>query len=215
MESKKILIIVGSVVAMFAFLFGAYALTSQPKQVFFEQLKTVKVTDHSKWSKGKNILIEYSDFQCPACAGYYSMLKTFEENPENKNLMSNTTFVYRNFPLDAAHPNARAAARAAEAASLQNKFFEYHDMLFDKQTEWSPIGEPYTLFETYARDLKLNTTKFKEDFNSNTVKEKVQTDYLSGIEVDVKGTPSFYLNGILIRNPQTPDELKKILLESI
>lgn len=216
MESKKqLFIIIGSVVAMFALLYGAYAFTSQPTQTFFEQLTTVKESDHTKWSRGKTVFIKYSDFQCPACASYQSIIKDFEADPENKKITDQVTFVYRNFPLDQIHPNAREAAYAAEAAASQNAFYPFHDVLFEKQSEWSDVGDPYPLFEKYATDLNLDPEKFKSDYESDAVKEKVQNDYLSGVEVDVQGTPTFYLNGNRIRSPQSTEELRSILSEAI
>lgn len=216
MESKKqLFIIIGSVIALFGLLYGAYALTSQPTQTFFEQLTTVSSTDHTKWSRGEIVLVEYSDFQCHACATYHSLLKDFESDPENKNITDQVTFVYRNFPLDQIHPNAREAAHAAQAAAVQNAFFPYHDILFDKQNEWADAGDPYPLFEQYAKELNLNAEKFKADYESDAVKEKVQNDYLSGIEVDVQGTPTFYLNGSKIRSPQNAEELRTVLEQAI
>lgn len=206
----------GSVVAMFVLLYGAYYATSKPAQTFFEKLKTVKTSDHTKWSpKKKIILYEFSDFQCPACNAYFEMVKSFESDPENKELLDEVTFVYRNFPLDQIHPNAREAAYAAEAAARQNAFFPYHDVLFEKQAEWSETGEPYPVFEKYATDMKLDVAQFKADYGSDNVKEKVQNDYLSGIEADVQGTPTFYLNGKKIRNPQSADELKRIIQDEM
>ncbi len=216
METKKILLIIGSVIGLLAFLFGAYYFTSQPQQTYFEQLTQVKETDHTKWSKNNKILLhEFSDFQCPACASYYGLFKSFEENPENKDIMEQVTFIYRNFPLDQIHPNAREAAYAAEAAANQNAFFIYHDLLFEKQTEWENAGDPSALFLKYAEDLELNVEQFQKDYESDEIQDRVQADYLSGVDVDVQGTPTFYLNGYKIRSPQTPEELRQILLSEI
>jgi len=212
MQPKQLFIIIGSVLALFGFLLGTYMLTSTPKETFFESLKTIKKSDHSKWASGKKIVMEYSDFQCPACGSYYSILKTFEEDPANADLMKEFTFVYRNFPLDQIHPNAREAAYAAEAAALQNKFFPFHDVLFEKQGEWSELGDPSALFETYAKDLTLDIEKFKSDYSSDAVKEKVQNDYLSGIEASVQGTPSFFIDGATIKSPQSADQFREALL---
>ncbi len=217
METKKMLLIIGSVFGLLIFLFAAYAMTSQPKETFFESLTKVASTDHTKWSAdNKIILTEYSDFQCPACASYFDMIESLDEtSPENKEIFDKVTFVYRNFPLDQIHPNAREAAWAAEAAAKQNAFYPYHDILFRRQTEWAELGDPSELFIKYAEELKLDSEQFKKDFSSDAVKEKVQNDYLSGIEVDVQGTPTFYLNGTKIRSPQSVEELKNILLDAI
>jgi len=217
METKKILLIIGSVLGLFIFLFVAYSLTSKPEQTYFENLTKVASTDHTKWSKNnKIILTEYSDFQCPACASYFDLLKGLDEtSPDNKKIFDNVTFVYRNFPLDQIHPNAREAAYAAEAAAKQNAFFPYHDILFSRQSEWAEMGDPSEMFIKYAEELKLDVDQFKKDFASDTVKQQVQSDYLSGTENDVQGTPTFYLNGYKIRSPQSVEELRQVLLDAI
>lgn len=217
METKKLLLIIGSVIGLFIFLFVAYTLTSKPEQVFFENLTTLAASDHAKWSKNnKIILTEYSDFQCPACATYFDLIQGIDEtSPDNKAIFENVTFVYRNFPLDQIHPNAREAAWAAEAAAKQNAFFPYHDLLFSRQSEWAEMGDPSPVFIKYAEELKLDPEQFKTDFASDAVKDKVQNDYLSGIENDVQGTPTFYLNGYKIRSPQSTEELRQILLDAV
>jgi protein-disulfide isomerase len=77
-------------------------------------------------------LIEYSDFQCPACGFYFPLLKKLEEE-----FGENIAIVYRHFPLSSVHPNAKFAAYAAEAAGKQGKFWEMHDLIFTNQSEWS------------------------------------------------------------------------------
>lgn len=217
METKKILLIIGSVIGLFVFLFVAYSLTSQPAKTYFENLTKVTATDHAKWSKNnKIILTEYSDFQCPACATYYELIKGLDEtSAENKEIFDTVTFVYRNFPLDQIHPNAREAAWAAEAAGIQGAFFAYHDILFARQAEWSETADPLEIFFKYAEELKLDVDQFKKDITSDAVKDKVQEDYLSGIENEVQGTPTFYLNGYKIRSPQSVEELRQVLLDAI
>ena len=217
METKKILLIVGSVLGLFIFLFVAYSMTSQPKETYFESLKTVSATDHIKWSEKKRIILtEYSDFQCPACATYFDLIKGLDEtSDENKEIFENITFVYRHFPLDQIHPNAREAAWAAEAAAKQNAFYPYHDILFARQSEWAELGDPSDRFVKYAEELKLDVEQFRKDSTSDSVKDKVQKDYLSGMEVDVQGTPTFYLNGTKMRSPQSVEELRQTLLDAI
>lgn len=100
-----------------------------------ENSMEVKVNDNVKGSReAKAVLIEYSDFQCPACQVYYPVVKQLTEELGNEILV-----VYRHFPLTTIHPNALPAAKAAEAAGKQGKFWEMHDMLFDKQSEWSAL----------------------------------------------------------------------------
>jgi len=212
MNKNTIVISIVSIVVMLGFLFGAYMLTSQPEVTEYEQLKTVGSTAHIKWSpEKKNILIKYSDFQCPACAQYHSVV--IKELEKDKEVTDKITFVYRHFPLDTAHPNAREAAYAAEAAGKQGKFYEMHDMLFDNQNTWSPMANPQETFISYAKELKLDEEQFKKDMTSQEVKDIVQNDFISGTEANVQGTPTFFFNGKRLQTPGTIEEFKQMLLE--
>ncbi len=211
MDSKKILYITGSVLLTFGFLYGAYLMTNKQEVVYFESLTKLDSTDNAKWSKDKkNLLIKYSDFECPACATYHNLITSLSENKDNKDIVDKVTFVYRHFPLDQIHKNARVAAYASEAASNQGKFYEFHDKLFDNQAEWSSIANPLAIFEKYAKDLNLDIKKFNDDSKLDATKEKVQSDYVSGLNASVDGTPTFYLNGKKISFGSAA-ELEKLL----
>jgi len=173
---------------------------------------TVKAADNNDWIKGiplkdaKVILIEYSDFQCPACAAYYSMVKQIGKE------FKNVSVVYRHFPLSQ-HANARPAAQAAEAAGKQGKFWEMHDMLFENQTIWSGLTSADETFNTYARTLGLDVEKFKTDFNSAEIKTKIEADYQSGAD-QIDGTPTFFLNDKKLQNPKNYDEFRSIIQQA-
>src|SRR3989344_6183433 len=218
MNRNTLLVTTLSIIGMMVFLVAAYMFTSAsgPAATEYQELKSVRKSDHTKWSKNNKILfIEYSDFQCPACGVYYNLIKNISDDADSKKILQNVTLVYRHFPLDSAHKNARSAAHAAEAAGLQGKFFEFHDLLFEKQPEWSETDKPEEIFTGYAKSLKLDLEKFKTDMNSKTVKDIVQADLVSGRDFDVQGTPTFFLNGKKIDNPPSIEELKKVLLEGI
>lgn len=212
MNKNTIIISTISVIVMLGFLFGAYMLTSQPEVSEYEELKVTSPTDHIKWSKEKkNILIEYADLQCPACKQYHDIILT--EIEKDKEVTDKVTFVFRHFPLDNAHPNARDAAYAAEAAHKQGKFFEMSDLLFENQNTWSGESDPTELFVSYAKELKLNEDQFKKDMTSQEVKDIVQNDFLSGSKANVQGTPTFFYNGKKMQTPGTIDDFKQMLLE--
>jgi len=218
MNRNTLVITTLSIIGMIVFLAAAYFFTSGGGQdtTEYPDLKIVKNTDHAKWSKqNKTVFMEYSDFQCPACGQYYALMKNLGNDADGKKIIENITFVYRHFPLDSTHPNARVAAHAAEAAAMQGKFYEMHDLLFEKQGEWSNSENPVDIFATYAKSLKLNVSEFKKDIDSKSVKDKVQSDLLSGRDVNIQGTPTFFLNGKKINNPASLEELKKLLLEGI
>jgi len=217
MEYKKILLFGGGIILTFILLFGAYYLTSKPQQTTFPQLAEVKSDDHIKWaSESAHILIEYSDFQCPACGSYSGLIESLDADEEFvSKVKTNIAFVYRHFPLDNAHPNARVAAYAAEAAGSQDKFFEMHDLLFANQSEWSESTNPEEMFKEYATELELDLEQFEIDSKSSEVKDRVQSDYRSGLDVDVPGTPTFYLDGNKLQNPNSAEDFKELLLKGI
>ena len=134
-------------------------------------------------------LEEFSDFQCPACSGLEPGLKRVMKDYEDR-----VRFVFRNYPLQM-HKYAFLASRAAEAAGLQGKFWEMHDMLYDNQKEWSDSMEPRVQFDSYATRLGLDVQRFKADMERQDLAERVKADMLRGNTLGVKGTPTVYLNG--------------------
>lgn len=162
------------------------------------------------WQQGpanaKLTLVEYADFECPACAAYQSVLKDVKAT-----FKDDLRFVYRSFPLPM-HKNAIAAALAAEAAGKQGKFWEMHDLLYAKQKEWAgKSAEDRSLFEQYANTLGLNMDQFKSDVTSDALREKVMKEKESGEALNVRGTPTFFLNGEQIDNPSGLEPFKTLL----
>lgn len=144
-------------------------------------------------------IIEFSDFQCPFCERFFS--QTFGQVKTNYIDTGKVKFVYRDFPLRSIHPNAQKAAEAAECANEQDKFWGYHDTLFNKQQEWaSSIAIP--LFKQYAKDLGLDTDKFNTCLDSGKYQDEVNKDEQDGIRVGIQGTPAFFINGQLLSGAQ-------------
>ena len=196
---NKVVIGIVSLIAIFIFLLVAYQFTNTTSDKTFPEVSVINSTDHVTWatdSAKKNVLVEYSDFQCPACKSFYEFMKSEIEasGAANANIMKKVTFVYRHFPL-AQHAYAEDAAYAAEAVAKQVKFFEFSAVLFDKQKEWSENKDAVKKFESYAKDLGLDMEKFKKDRDSKETKDKVNADLLSGQKAEVNSTPTFYLNG--------------------
>lgn len=171
------------------------------------KLLAVSAEDITKGPADASVtLIEYSDFQCPACAAYYPLLKQLNQDFEGQ-----IKFVYRHFPLMQIHANAELAAKAAEAAGLQGKFWEMHDMIFENQKSWASSANAAVIFAGYAVSLGLDSEKFATDINSTEVKQKVLRDYQSGLKAGVNGTPTFFINGEKIANPRGYDEFKALI----
>ncbi len=160
-------------------------------------------------SNATTTIVEYSDFQCPACARYYPLVKQLVSD-----LGSQIRVVYRNFPLPQ-HQNADVAARAAGAAGKQGKLWEMHDKLFENQNAWAEKGNAEEIFIGYANELGLNVNQFKTDINSKDIEKKIQDDLKSGLGAGVNSTPSFFINGVKIQNPRSYDEFKSIIEQSI
>ncbi len=157
-------------------------------------------------AKSKVVIVEYSDFQCPACRTYYMIMKELMVQYEDR-----VAFVYRHFPLIEIHPNADIAARAAQAAGKQGKFWEMHNLLFEKQDEWASSKDPQTLFESYATLLGISIPQFKTDISSKEVSDFVKSQRANAISLKLQGTPSFFINGKQIQNPASVDAFKTII----
>jgi Na(+)/H(+) antiporter nhaA 2 len=143
-------------------------------------------------SDSKVTLVEYGDYQCPGCKTASNRIKAIAEEYKGK-----INLVFRNYPLVSIHPNALAAASVAEAAGLQGKYWQMHDLLYDKQDEWTSAtaNDRMDYFIEYANELKLNIDQFKKDIESEKVKAKIKYDQAIGAKAKVSGTPSFTLNG--------------------
>ncbi len=207
---KRSLRLSGLILAVIGVVFGLVWLgeqqdnsTPQPSPISNE----LSAVDHVKGAETAVLtLIEYSDFQCPTCKAYAPVLEQLlKQYPEQLRV------VYRYFPLQSIHPNANIASQAAEAASLQGKFWEMHDLLFAGQTDWSRLANPRAIFTTYAEELGLNTDQFLADLESKDIKNRVNADYRSGLSAGVQGTPSFFMNGQPLDNPRGLDGLQAVI----
>lgn len=164
----------------------------------------LKENDHIIGDKESPIvLVEFGDYQCPACAAYHPFVKQLVSD-----LGSDLALVYRHYPLTQIHKNALAASIAAEAAGVQGKFWEMHDKLYEKQVDWSDESDPAGKFVEYAKELELDEGKFQSDLKNNELRSKVDSNTVSGNQLKVRGTPTFFANGILIENIRDYEEFK-------
>lgn len=194
-----------------ALAFGIYKLVTAPKIDAF----LITPTDHIEGNiDAKVTMIEYSDFQCPACGSYYPVVQDLV-----KSFPQDLRLVYRNYPLLTVHDKAMLAARVAEAAAQQGKFWEMHDLLFEEQNLWSKMQTPMTRFEYFAKSLNLDLEKFKDDVNnksnSSDINKKISFDMATANSLGVSGTPSFFVNGKKIDSPSSLEEFKKLIEEEI
>jgi protein-disulfide isomerase len=142
--------------------------------------------DHARGPKNAPIVIvEYGDYQCPHCGRAYPILERLQEA-----LGPNLRFVYRHFPIAEAHPDAPNAARAAEAAGRQGRFWEMHGLLFGNQDALDPSS-----LAGYAEALELDMERWARDLESEAVEAKVEADFRGGVRSGANGTPTFFVNG--------------------
>ncbi|MEK7138090.1 MAG: thioredoxin domain-containing protein, partial [Patescibacteria group bacterium] len=190
-------------------LWGMVKLVGTSDGTTSEGNLTDPITDQDWLLGNKNasaILVEYGDYQCPACAAYHNFVKQL-----GVDFGDQIGFVYRNFPLRSIHPNSDISAQAAEAAGKQGKFWEMHNMLFEKQKEWEKSLSAKKIFEDYAVSLGLNLEQFKIDIDSDVVKSRVDSGFASAEKHNLGSTPSFFLNGKFIEAPQSYEEFKNLI----
>ena len=138
-------------------------------------------------------VVEYSDFQCPFCSRFFQQtLPLIEENYIDTGKIK---FVYKDLPLDSLHPNARAAHIAAECADEQGKFWEYHDVLFEKQPQWSNLAssELQNTFTQFATEMGLQAASFESCMQSPNIADEVNKDTLEAASFGATGTPTFFI----------------------
>jgi protein-disulfide isomerase len=156
----------------------------------------------------KATLVLFSDFQCPFCEQLYTdilpqLKKDYIDTGKAK-------LAFRHYPLSELHPNAQKAAEASECANEQNKFWDYHDKLFETQEEWSQLDteEAQTKFTEYATSLGLNGDTFSQCLTSGKMAERVKKDFEEGNKAGVQGTPATFVNGMLVSGAVPFSEFK-------
>ena len=150
-------------------------------------------------------LEEFGDYQCPPCGELHPTLKKLEAQ-----YGPNLNFIFRNYPLTEIHKNALLAAQAAEAARVQDRFWEMHDLLYENQKVWSDDVNPKPIFLKFARDLGLDTERFVRDLGGEEVKMRIEADQEAATKMGVNGTPTVFINGRRLRaEATTPDGVRK------
>lgn len=186
-------------------------VVSRQPQIPPEQALMVTENDHVRGEKEAPVtLMEFKDFQCPGCAGYAPLVSQLE-----KEFAGKVRVVYRHFPLISLHPNALLAAQAAEAAALQGKFWEMHDLLFQKQQEWASVRSPLSLFQGYASTIGLDVAEFDSDIASQEVQDAVREDLRTAQSLGLTGTPTFFINGARIEAPSDYQAFKTLLEQAV
>ncbi len=192
---KKIFAAIG-VVSVVILLVGAFTVGNRPAKSLdattleASQVKMlVREDSHAiRVPKAKVTVVEFGDFQCPACGVAHGVAKQIKNEYKGK-----INFVFREYPLPM-HDNAHIAALAAEAAGGQGKFWEMHDELFENQEEWSEKKDPIEIFAGYAKKIGIDVDKFKKDVKDKKYDKNIQADLNDGNQLGISSTPTFFIN---------------------
>src|SRR3989338_5579059 len=194
---------IGIILATVAIIIGCVFFMSKPEKLL-EKSELIPAGSQIKGNtEALDYLVEFSDFQCPACGAFYPQVKSLADANKDKLALS-----YRHFPLDQ-HPMAVPAALAAEAAAEQDKFWEMHDYIFENQ---SSLSEEFLL--NAAEKLGLDKAKYEEAYKNKKYQDKISADLSDGQKFGVNATPTFFLNGKKL-NPVNFEDLKRSVEEAL
>ncbi len=204
----------GVIIAVVIIFVGIFALSGSKSG---NSGSIVTLTQHREGQGKNNItLVEYGDYQCPYCGQYYPIVKQVQAEFNQQ-----ITFQFRNFPLVSLHPNAFAGARAAEAAGLQNKFWQMHDLLYEQNqayynggnppNSWIGASDPTPYFNADAQQLGLNVTQFKKDYASDKVNNLINADMAEGNKLGITGTPTFFLDGKQVQVGESVSSFEQVI----
>ncbi|MDQ6653307.1 MAG: DsbA family protein [Acidobacteriota bacterium] len=150
-------------------------------------------------------LEEFGDYQCPPCGALHPTLKKLKQE-----FGANLNFVFRNLPLSVIHKNALAAAQAAEAARVQDRFWQMHDLLYENQDLWKDDINPRAIFIKFASDLGLDTARFVHDLDDQQVLMRIEADKEAAASLGINGTPTILIDGRRLRDEvTTPEGVRK------
>lgn len=179
------------IIVVIAIAFGVIFKLTSDKGSTNNSVSTQPTSHIEGEGKDGVTLIEYGDYECPYCGEYFSTVKQVQAE-YNQQIF----FQFRNLPLTQIHVNAFAGARAAEAAALQDKFWQMHDALYESQSSWVSLGDPSPFFVTLATQLGLNVTKFKTDYSGSQVNNSINADLAAFNKTGLQeATPTFILDG--------------------
>jgi protein-disulfide isomerase len=150
-------------------------------------------------------LEEFGDYQCPPCGELHPTLKKLKQE-----LGPNLNFIFRNLPLSSIHKNALIAAQAAEAARMQGRFWEMHDLLYENQDLWKDDINPRSSFLKFAGDIGLDTQRFRRDMEDKQVQLRIEADVEAAANSSIIGTPTILIEGRQLRpEATTPEGVRK------
>lgn len=217
--NKEAKILVGITIATILALVGgsfffskkdATPVTATAAPVVTDMSLLIGENPHVKGAENPSVtIVEFGDFQCPACAASFPVTQELEKEYAGK-----VKFIFRHFPL-AQHENAYDAARASEAAAAQGKFWEMHDKLYETRDTWGEKKDAVTQFEGFAKEIGLNMEQFKKAFSEKSYDAIIQKGLTDGTTLGVNATPTFFINGKKMSGVFTLNEWKNLLADFI
>lgn len=215
--SQEAKILTGIGIVTFAIVIGAaFFLGGTPtpdKQTTLtgDQKKVlIRPDSHQIKAPGAKVtLVEFGDFQCPACGAAYPTIEQALQIYKG-----NINFVFRNYPLPI-HQNSQIAAEAAEAAGEQGKFFEMYRALYQNQKDWGQSNKAMDYFLKYAKNVGLDVDKFKADVNSKKFASKIQKDQDDGNILGINSTPTFFINGKMVVGITSASDFTKAVDDAV
>ena len=202
---KNIILLVGTILGTFMAVVGlAYFLSAKSGATASVPANPELVSGGARWSRGpaeaKVTVVEFSDLQCPACRAVQpAIAQVINKYPDQVRV------IFRHFPLKTIHTYAQLAAQAAEAAGEQDKFWEMHDLLFNRQPEWSELDSADAVkskFIQYVSELGIDSQRFSETIDSDKVRQAVQIDVDDATALNLNSTPTLFVNNQLVPAPQ-------------
>lgn len=211
---KNLPLLLGTIVGTLILIVGVAFLSSSPSSSPETQaVDTAVLTEGARHRKGAEnptvTIVEFSDLQCPACRAAQPLVEqVLAEHGEQVQV------IYRHFPLITIHRYAQVAAEASEVAAEAGKFWEFHDLLFANQTEWSELGseeEVIARFGEYFDQLEIDKTDLAQRIESSDIEQRVNQDSALARNLGVNATPTFYVNGRQTAAPQLTTTVESLL----
>jgi protein-disulfide isomerase len=154
-------------------------------------------------------LEEFGDFECPPCGIFHPILEQMRAEFGDR-----LQITFREFPLVPTHQHALAAASAAEAAGLQGKFWEMHDLIYEHQNDWKKEFDVRPIYEGYAKQIGIDVERFKRDSAGDLVAQRIMQDGKRGHSLGVKGTPTLFMNGREVSFEDLPAEKLRVVIQN-
>ncbi len=206
---KNIPLLVGTLFGTLALVFGVAFFLSSSSNKEYDMALVVGDSRNIKGNPSATVtVVEFSDFECPACKATVPLVDQIFEDYQDQ-----IQLVYRHYPLHSLHPNAQLAAQAAEVAADEGKFWQYHDILFERQRIWSELTgeELLSTLGDYAQELEIDKNSFLEKIGSDNIKNRVTSDESDAMSLSLSGTPSFLVNGRKVAAPDLRSAIEDVL----